>query len=122
MYKTILTYDNTTQSSETQAWDDVQSDLFCCGVSQPSDWWNNTAYEDGTYPDSCFCKNANGCDKTARYDLFSTGCYDTVINKIQGSWREWGGALIAFAVLEAVGIIAGIIFLKKMKTSGYYLA
>lgn len=123
MYKTLPKFDNNTSSAITKSWDEVQQDLACCGVANYTDWAaKNNHYSEGEYPDSCVCQSESDCGSVLYREVFPNGCYDGVVNKVEGSWKAWGGALIGFAVFELVGIIAGIIVLKNAGKAGYYLA
>eukprot|EP00092_Neocalanus_flemingeri_P021548 GFUD01023370.1.p1 GENE.GFUD01023370.1~~GFUD01023370.1.p1 ORF type:complete len:269 (-),score=30.29 GFUD01023370.1:93-899(-) len=72
MRSELKTFDNKTVEI---IWSFIQQGLHCCGITNSSDWQENSHYASGTVPDSC-CKNVtNLCGETARsVDLFQHGC------------------------------------------------
>lgn len=123
MYRTIVKYVNGSDSSITRGWDSIQKDLHCCGVENASDWELNPEFnKTDSYPESCYCRSSGGCPNADFDDVYSKGCYNGVVDEVEGSWKAWGGALIAFAVFELIGIICAVVVIRNNGKAGYYLA
>merc|ERR1712038_39482 len=84
-----------------QAWDVMQSDLECCGITASSDW-------NGNIPGSC-CINDDGADPpTCTSDaanLYTDGCFDSLTAWAEDNILIIGGVGIGLAFIQIVGII-----------------
>ncbi|XP_050314135.1 CD151 antigen [Anthonomus grandis grandis] len=95
---------------DKNAWDKVQSELQCCGVSSPNDW-NKTkrplscceAPREGAPPPT-----EEGCN-SAKVDesniLFSSGCFEKIKMKAENASRVLIGVGIGIALIEVIGIL-----------------
>ncbi|XP_065188399.1 leukocyte surface antigen CD53-like [Sycon ciliatum] len=127
MQSTILEYDG--ESSLSKSWDSIQRNQQCCGVFNATDWdANNNNYTtafNSTFPASCVCQTEAGCNEntpsTPWNMTFSTGCFTQVDERILKNWKAWGGAAIAFAVIEIIGIVFGFIAIRGVN-KGYQMS
>ncbi|CAL4078240.1 unnamed protein product, partial [Meganyctiphanes norvegica] len=74
--------------SDTQLWDEIQSEMNCCGVIDYKDWFG-TKFGNGTsVPDSCCLLPEQGCGQNIIQsvdpsdDIITEGCLPTIIKAI----------------------------------------
>eukprot|EP00092_Neocalanus_flemingeri_P100385 GFUD01128209.1.p1 GENE.GFUD01128209.1~~GFUD01128209.1.p1 ORF type:complete len:113 (-),score=25.10 GFUD01128209.1:36-332(-) len=58
MRSELKTFDNKTVEN---IWSFIQQDLHCCGITNSSDWQENSHYASGAVPDSCCMNVTNFC-------------------------------------------------------------
>merc|ERR1712038_177695 len=94
-----------------QAWDVMQSDLECCGITASSDW-------NGNIPGSC-CINDDGADPpTCTSDasnLYTDGCFDSLTAWAEDNILVIGGVGIGLAFIQIVGIILSCCLARSIK-------
>ncbi|KAL7077543.1 hypothetical protein ACQ4LE_003308 [Meloidogyne hapla] len=79
------------------AWDQVQRQLYCCGVNNSTDWR-------GTPPDSCCVHFHSGCAKIVQPLLYETGCVEAVQRWIVANAMILGCISALLAALQVIGI------------------
>ncbi|XP_066971126.1 tetraspanin-4-like [Macrobrachium rosenbergii] len=109
--------------SNTQLWDEIQSEMNCCGINDYKDWFD-TAFGNGTdVPDSCCLLVEEGCGKGMANavdpddDIITEGCLPTVISNIsldyhslsKGVWLPVCAMHVALIVL----LMASSMFLQE---------
>lgn len=92
-----------------EAWDFIQSQLKCCGVTDFRDWKNDAGIDP---PKSC-CPNADQCN--AEKDYYSKGCYDKVKEDISQYAVYVGIAGIGIGLIEIIGIIFACCLANQVK-------
>lgn len=85
-------------SEITRFWDALQTDLKCCGLKGPSDWYE--VYKNTTLPDTCCYQLPVGEPCTEEMEAVATeGCASSVIHLLQQK------TTIIFIVAALIGII-----------------
>lgn len=92
-----------------EAWDFIQSQLKCCGVTTYQDW---RTYASIDPPKSC-CANADRCSSTG--DYYSKGCFDKVKEDISQYAVYVGIAGIGIGLIEIIGIIFACCLANQVK-------
>jgi len=92
-------YNMTGSTGVTEAWDQMQETLKCCGISNYTDWRNNTWFEHtNNVPVSCCL--FDGCDVSIRDKPFDVAAENIFIDACADRLRDWAS--------EKMGIIIGI--------------
>lgn len=125
MQDTAVSYGS--DASNTALWDEIQSEMNCCGVTDYKDWFA-TAFGNGTdVPDSCCLLIEDGCGKgiinvlDPADDIITEGCLPTIIHDIsldyhslsEGVWLPVCAMHVALMVL----LIASSMFLQESYTA-----
>lgn len=92
-----------------EAWDFIQSQLKCCGVTNYQDWQNDAHINP---PKSC-CPNADRCSSSS--DYYDKGCYDKVKEDISQYAVYVGIAGIGIGLIEIIGIIFACCLANQVK-------
>lgn len=97
-----------------QAWDVMQSDLECCGITDSSDWTDGGM----TIPGSC-CINDDGADPPTctsnPANLYTDGCYESLTAWAEDNILIIGGVGIGLAFIQIVGIILSCCLARSIK-------
>uniref|UniRef100_A0A0C9SED5 Tetraspanin n=1 Tax=Amblyomma americanum TaxID=6943 RepID=A0A0C9SED5_AMBAM len=89
-----------------EAWDFIQQQLKCCGVTGPGDW---QTYAQMDPPQSCCSSSAGNCI------TFTKGCYDKVKEDISQYAVYVGIAGIGIGLIEIIGIIFSCCLANQVK-------
>ncbi|GJQ86623.1 hypothetical protein Trydic_g15727 [Trypoxylus dichotomus] len=106
MYASLRSYG--THRSATDAWDDTQRNMLCCGVHGPHDW-------QGRIPDSC-CRDSipgksQGCQNVAQKNssiLYTDGCLEVTKRYVQSHIIAIAGLAEACVMLLAMAFTCGL--------------
>ncbi|CAI5648363.1 CD63 antigen [Oreochromis niloticus] len=115
----ISKYKNGTREF-TEAVDNLQQNLKCCGVNSSSDW-KGFSSEGNSVPDSC-CKNVTkGCGKGTMTDtskVYQEGCSAALETVLKNNILWVIVAAIVIAILQLLGIVFACCLMKGIR-SGY---
>ncbi|KAI6654275.1 Tetraspanin-3 [Oopsacas minuta] len=113
----------------TEAIDNIQQSLLCCGAYGPDDWkdvsWINNKYDNAITPLSCCGDNSTSSyDFCIQYsDIYQVGCVELFFNTVE----MWGAILISVAILLALFEITGVVLsycvmcLRSRETQDIYV-
>lgn len=105
--RTIAEYENNTAIK--QSWDILQTDLQCCGVNGPSDW-----FQYGQIVNSC-CPGKDVKDTCDVSDAYPHGCLERFKEMIVKNALIIGGVGIGIAVVQIVGVIFACCLAKSIR-------
>ncbi|XP_068760768.1 CD151 antigen-like [Montipora capricornis] len=121
--KTItLDYGEKDKKKLTEAVDNVQKELKCCGVTSPDDWkkskWYSSKGQGASeeVPKSC-CKNpaAPKCSKKGNKDaIYQKGCSQALQDFAKRKMAVIGGIGVGIAILQILGIIFAICLYRSI--------
>eukprot|EP00090_Calanus_glacialis_P006342 TRINITY_DN14954_c0_g1_i3.p1 TRINITY_DN14954_c0_g1~~TRINITY_DN14954_c0_g1_i3.p1 ORF type:complete len:274 (-),score=57.68 TRINITY_DN14954_c0_g1_i3:40-861(-) len=118
---TLSKYDSSRSTAIETTWDQIQTDMECCGVNWPKDWMDyNTLYQGDSFavagdsylmakvPQSC-CAAAVDQDlcmvtPTAANGAFVQGCFALVQSQIEHHVTVLGGVSIAVIVIMVLNL------------------
>jgi len=98
----LQNYGKADHDGVTHAWDSVQHDLKCCGVTGFADWEGSPF---GKVPQSCCPSVEAGSDTCKPEDVYSVGCLQLLEDKFIGNIAIVGGVALGVAFLQLVGVI-----------------
>jgi len=125
---TLSRYQRGRHGTIETVWDDVQTQLQCCGVNSPKDWSDhNSGFQNGDnyelesgnkiiinvrVPDSCCAAASNKelCKvvPTSANGVFVEGCFTKVKEQISGHIEIVGGVSIAVMVIMVVNLFLSV--------------
>lgn len=104
-------------------WDQVQTNLKCCGVTNYTDWYNIQAWPGKNYvPDSC-CKDPQGvtCGTKENPSFWYTrGCLGELKYWLKSHLYIVGVVGITVGVLQVLGMVAAMALFCCLRNDKYY--
>lgn len=108
-------------TTDEQAFDDLQEKVKCCGVNSFKDWGDNMGFNTSkSVPDSCCEKMEKDCGKNKLTDgkgLYQKGCYSKVLKESEKTMSAVGGVAIAILVIQIIGIIFAVILFCQVRNN-----
>jgi len=109
----------------TDAWDALQQNFECCGVSSYKDWKNNTVLAPQDVPDSCCIQEVTDCGKgqlaaASPTKINTKGCVESFKTQLEDHIEIVGGVGIGICVLQLIAIIVSFWVGKKMAEDNYF--
>jgi len=105
--------------SDTQLWDEIQTEMNCCGVVSYQDWLGTTFGNGTDVPDSCCLLISEGCGKgivnevDPEDEIITEGCLPTILSALANDYITLGkGIWLPVLVLH---IVLGLILLACAK-------
>ncbi|XP_072181105.1 CD63 antigen-like isoform X2 [Diadema setosum] len=107
------------ESESTQKlFDDMQTNLKCCGVNNYTNWlgWNQS--QPNTVPESCCVQPGTGCNNlgSPSFNIHTDGCYDSLKDLLITNIGIVAGVAIGIAVIEVFGIIFACCLMRAIKS------
>eukprot|EP00112_Aurelia_sp_Birch-Aquarium-sp1_P003489 Seg139.4 transcript_id=Seg139.4/GoldUCD/mRNA.D3Y31 product=Tetraspanin-3 protein_id=Seg139.4/GoldUCD/D3Y31 len=99
------------------AFNKMQTQLKCCGVSGPNDWKNVT--KTGDVPTSCCRHPESECGYKFSVNVYQEGCYQKLSDFLKGSVNSIIGVGIGFAIFQVIGMISTCYLIVKFGKLGY---
>ncbi|XP_076097021.1 tetraspanin-7-like [Mytilus galloprovincialis] len=120
-------YGNDTEISTGM--DDLQQKLKCCGSMDYTDWFS-TSFAGGEkkVPTSCCKDGKSTCQHTnlpdnpptnATMEIYTQGCYGTVLDFMQGNMGVIGGVALGISFLQLFGALFACCLAKNINKSKY---
>ncbi|XP_070537695.1 tetraspanin-7-like [Ptychodera flava] len=111
--------------SDSDAVDELQESLECCGVEEPADWLNTTYFTNNKqYPESC-CSEGNKDDcvldpnQGDDVTIFNKGCYKKVASFLDKNMVIIGACAMGVAFFQVFGIILACCLAKVINSNKY---
>merc|ERR1711884_472287 len=128
MAKLIPDYNNAATDADhviTDAWDALQQNFECCGVSNYTDWKSNANMTNQDVPDSCCIQEVTGCGKgqlvaASPTKIYTKGCVESFKTQLEDHIEIVGGVGIGICVLQLIAIIVSFWVGKKMAEDNYF--
>ncbi|XP_076350702.1 CD63 antigen-like isoform X1 [Tachypleus tridentatus] len=112
MRKGMMNYNKTGYEGVTKAWDDVQSNLKCCGANNATEW---RKYYDTKLPYSC-CPDGDPSKLCLVIEKhYQTGCVDKLAKFVEDKILIVGGVGVGIAFVQVIGIIFSFCLARAIK-------
>jgi len=102
-----------TDKEKASDFDLVQSTLHCCGNQNYTDWY--TSHQ--KVPQSC-CKQ-EGCEPQKKEDIYTQGCFNKVVEFLNGNIGLVGGSAVGVAFFPLLGEILACCLAKNINKAKY---
>ncbi|WAR11453.1 CD63-like protein [Mya arenaria] len=93
--------------NNTKAWETVQKEFKCCGITNSTDW-------NGNIPQSCCKSPATGCQNNTA-NLYPQGCLKKFSDWVEDHVAIVGGVGIGFAFIQLIGIMFACCLARAIK-------
>jgi len=113
-------YNNPKDPKFTEALDNIQQELECCGTVGPDVYQNGTYMSNDNVADGCCKDMQTGCgngyfDHGNPEDIYQNGCYDVIKDELLGLGLGISGLVLAAAGVQLVIVILACCLAKKGK-------
>lgn len=114
----IYEYTNSTGDVVKKQWDEMQSQLKCCGTFNYTDWKN--VLKNDSVPISCCLKEEAKCGdgKVSMVNatgIYTTGCVDQIVDYVKSQAMLIGGIGIGIAFIQILGIVFACCLASALK-------
>ncbi|CAG0902628.1 unnamed protein product [Darwinula stevensoni] len=107
MLDTMHSYnDSNGKDITTAAWNDLQVNENCCGVTNYTDWWKPGPFEKPLLPSTC-CESeqlVNG-NCTEMNEFHRNGCFGVLSDSFEKNVGIVGGVGVGIAFVQVIGIV-----------------
>lgn len=98
------------------AWNTIQREWRCCGVTKPDDW--SSVMEDNVVPDSC-CQQLNlNCGRNASNSFWTHGCYDKMEQWVDDNKHLLGTIAMCVLVIQLLGMAFSMTLYQQIHRAG----
>ncbi|KAK7090880.1 tetraspanin-7-like [Littorina saxatilis] len=127
----ITLYGQKGEETITDAFDELQSKLHCCGIGSYNDWfstpWGQEQKEPHSVPVSCCrvdiktCQNSNLPPQanSTHMPIYTHGCHKLVVDFINGNMGPIGGVALGISFFQVLGAILACCLAKSISKAKY---
>ncbi|KAB5541998.1 hypothetical protein PHYPO_G00086370 [Pangasianodon hypophthalmus] len=98
------------------AWNIIQSEWQCCGVTGHTDW--HDALPDKTVPDRCCQEHYKECGRNASNVFWSQGCYEKVVDWLDDNKHLLGTIAMCVLVIQLLGMAFSMTLYQQIHRAG----
>ncbi|XP_060745109.1 tetraspanin-9 isoform X1 [Tachysurus vachellii] len=98
------------------AWNIIQSEWQCCGVSGHTDW--HDALPDKTVPDRCCQEHYKECGRNSSNVFWSQGCYEKVVDWLDDNKHLLGTIAMCVLVIQLLGMAFSMTLYQQIHRVG----
>ncbi|BFZ00422.1 hypothetical protein BsWGS_03461 [Bradybaena similaris] len=122
-------YDEKGEGEITNALDELQEKLVCCGIDNYTDWFNtpySRAQGEKSVPESCCRVSVKECrhigvsgGNATTEDIYTQGCHKFVVNFINGNMGPIGGVALGISFFQVLGAVLAFCLAKSINKAKY---
>ncbi|XP_062850921.1 tetraspanin-9 isoform X2 [Trichomycterus rosablanca] len=98
------------------AWNIIQSEWQCCGVTGHTDWLD--ALPDKTVPDRCCQEHYKECGRNSSNVFWSRGCYEKVVDWLDDNKHLLGTIAMCVLVIQLLGMAFSMTLYQQIHGAG----
>uniref|UniRef100_A0ABI7ZKG8 Tetraspanin 9 n=1 Tax=Felis catus TaxID=9685 RepID=A0ABI7ZKG8_FELCA len=99
----LLLYNTENNVGLKNAWNIIQAEMRCCGVTDYTDWY--PVLGENTVPDRCCMENSQGCGRNTTTPLWRTGCYEKVKTWFDDNKHVLGTVGMCILIMQVRGLL-----------------
>uniref|UniRef100_A0A9L0T9W8 Tetraspanin-9 n=2 Tax=Equus TaxID=9789 RepID=A0A9L0T9W8_HORSE len=112
----LLLYNTENNVGLKNAWNIIQAEMRCCGVTDYTDWY--PVLGENTVPDRCCMENSQGCGRNSTTPLWKTGCYDKVKIWFDDNKHVLGTVGMCILVMQILGMAFSMTLCQHIHRTG----
>jgi len=101
------------------AWDLVQSEFHCCGLTNYTDWERIPTFKH-SLPQSCCQDPASSCSTSDLSQVFSSGCQSALKDFLVSNIDIIGVVALSFGILEMIGVVLACCLGDRIHRARHY--
>ncbi|CAH1786401.1 unnamed protein product [Owenia fusiformis] len=104
------------------AWETMQQDFKCCGVTNHTDWYNSNGWPEKKWvPDSCCIIRSTNCGHSGKPHLwYRIGCLGEMKYWLKSNLYILGVVGITIGVIQILGMVAAMVLFCCLRNDKYY--
>uniref|UniRef100_A0A7N9D213 Tetraspanin-9 n=2 Tax=Macaca fascicularis TaxID=9541 RepID=A0A7N9D213_MACFA len=112
----LLLYHTENNVGLKNAWNIIQAEMRCCGVTDYTDWY--PVLGENTVPDRCCMENSQGCGRNATTPLWRTGCYEKVKMWFDDNKHVLGTVGMCILIMQILGMAFSMTLFQHIHRTG----
>uniref|UniRef100_A0A452UGV0 Tetraspanin-9 n=1 Tax=Ursus maritimus TaxID=29073 RepID=A0A452UGV0_URSMA len=112
----LLLYNTENNVGLKNAWNIIQAEMRCCGVTDYTDWY--PVLGENTVPDRCCMENSQGCGRNSTTPLWRTGCYEKVKMWFDDNKHVLGTVGMCILIMQILGMAFSMTLFQHIHRTG----
>ncbi|XP_027450209.1 tetraspanin-9 isoform X2 [Zalophus californianus] len=112
----LLLYNTENNVGLKNAWNIIQAEMRCCGVTGHTDWY--PVLGENTVPDRCCVENSQGCGRNTTTPLWRTGCYEKVKMWFDDNKHVLGTVGMCILIMQILGMAFSMTLFQHIHRTG----
>ncbi|XP_075408318.1 tetraspanin-9 isoform X2 [Tenrec ecaudatus] len=112
----LLLYNTENNVGLKNAWNIIQAEMRCCGVTDYTDWF--PVLGENMVPDRCCMENSQGCGRNATTPLWKTGCYEKVKMWFDDHKHVLGTVGMCILIMQILGMAFSMTLFQHIHRTG----
>nr|KAF6371003.1 tetraspanin 9 [Myotis myotis] len=112
----LLLYNTENNVGLKNAWNIIQAEMHCCGVTDYTDWY--PVLGENTVPDRCCMENSQGCGRNGTTLLWRTGCYERVKMWFDENKNVLGTVGMCILIMQILGMAFSMTLFQHIHRTG----
>ncbi|XP_015985598.1 tetraspanin-9 isoform X1 [Rousettus aegyptiacus] len=112
----LLLYNTENNLGLRNAWNIIQAEMHCCGVTDYTDWY--PVLGEDTVPDRCCMENSQGCGRNTTTPLWRTGCYEKVKMWFDDNKHVLGTVGMCILIMQILGMAFSMTLFQHVHRTG----
>ncbi|XP_008972016.2 tetraspanin-9 isoform X1 [Pan paniscus] len=112
----LLLYHTENNVGLKNAWNIIQAEMRCCGVTDYTDWY--PVLGENTVPDRCCMENSQGCGRNATTPLWRTGCYEKLKMWFDDNKHVLGTVGMCILIMQILGMAFSMTLFQHIHRTG----
>ncbi|XP_033621487.1 tetraspanin-9 isoform X3 [Fukomys damarensis] len=112
----LLLYNTENNVGLKNAWNIIQAEMRCCGVTDYTDWY--PVLGENTVPDRCCMENSQGCGRNSTTPVWRTGCYEKVKMWFDENKHVLGTVGMCILIMQILGMAFSMTLFQHIHRTG----
>lgn len=112
----LLLYNTENNVGLKNAWNIIQAEMRCCGVTDYTDWY--PVLGENMVPDRCCMENFQGCGRNTTTPLWRTGCYEKVKMWFDDNKHVLGTVGMCILIMQILGMAFSMTLFQHIHRTG----
>ncbi|XP_022433022.1 tetraspanin-9 isoform X2 [Delphinapterus leucas] len=112
----LLLYNSENNVGLKNAWNIIQAEMRCCGVTDYTDWY--PVLGENTVPDRCCMENSQGCGRNSSAPVWRTGCYEKVKMWFDDNKHVLGTVGMCILIVQILGMAFSMTLFQHIHRTG----
>ncbi|XP_048958278.1 tetraspanin-9 isoform X2 [Canis lupus baileyi] len=112
----LLLYNTENNVGLKNAWNIIQAEMRCCGVTDYTDWY--PVLGENMVPDRCCMENSQGCGRNTTTPLWRTGCYEKVKMWFDDNKHVLGTVGMCILIMQILGMAFSMTLFQHIHRTG----